>query len=277
MIAAAVYVRRSTEQNAVADQAKSITRQIEHTTAYARRKGWIIDPANVFSDDGVSRALCGAQRPGLARLLNALKPSPPFQMLVMSEESRLGREAIETGWTLKQIMDAGVRVSFYLEDQERTLDTAMDKAMLSLTNFASEMERERARQRTTDAMIRKARAGHVVGGKVFGYRNVEIVAADGRRSHVTRVVDPSQATIVHRIFEDYAGGFGLVRIAKRLNAEGLTPPRARGWAPSAIREILRRELYRGVVIWNRSAKDVRVGAKQQRRRDEREWIRRDAP
>jgi len=149
--------------------------------------------------------------------------------------------------------------------------------MLSLTNFASEMERERARQRTTDAMIRKARAGHVVGGKVFGYRNVEIVAADGRRSHVTRVVDPSQATIVHRIFEDYAGGFGLVRIAKRLNAEGLTPPRARGWAPSAIREILRRELYRGVVIWNRSAKDVRVGAKQQRRRDEREWIRRDAP
>src|SRR5262249_56375865 len=41
--------------------------------------------------------------------------------------------------------------------------------------------------------------------------------------------------------------------------------------------MLRRDLYRGVITWNRSAKDVRGGAKRQRRRDEREWIRREAP
>jgi hypothetical protein len=35
-----------------------------------------------------------------------------------------------------------------------------------LTNFAAEMERERARQRTYDAMVRKAKALHVTGGKV---------------------------------------------------------------------------------------------------------------
>ena len=43
--------------------------------------------------------------------MNSLKPRAPFQVLVMSEESRLGRESIETGWSLKQIMDAGVRVA----------------------------------------------------------------------------------------------------------------------------------------------------------------------
>jgi DNA invertase Pin-like site-specific DNA recombinase len=57
----------------------------------------------------------------------------------MSEESRLGREQIETAYALKQITDAGVRVFFYLEDRERTLDGAMDKVMLSLTDFAAEM------------------------------------------------------------------------------------------------------------------------------------------
>jgi DNA invertase Pin-like site-specific DNA recombinase len=62
-------------------------------------------------------------------------------------------------------MDAGVRVFFYLEDRERTLDTAMDKVMRSLTNFASEMEREKARQRAYDAMVRKAKALHVTGGR----------------------------------------------------------------------------------------------------------------
>ena len=47
------------------------------------------------------------KRPGFLRLLNALKPKPPFQVLIMSEESRLGREQIETAYALKQIMDAG--------------------------------------------------------------------------------------------------------------------------------------------------------------------------
>ncbi len=111
--------------------------------------------------------------------MNALKPRPPFQVLIMCEESRLGREEIETAYALKQIMDAGVRVFFYLEDRERTLDTAMDKVMLSLANFAAEMEREKARQRTYDAMVRKAKALHVTGGRVYGFDNVEVPSPEG--------------------------------------------------------------------------------------------------
>src|SRR6516225_4924127 len=100
----------------------------------------------------------------------------------MSEESRLGREAIETAYALKQIVTAGVRVFFYLENRERTLDSPTDKIMLSPTAFADELEREKARQRTSDAMVRKARAGHVTGGRVFGYDNVEIAGPGGVRS-----------------------------------------------------------------------------------------------
>ena len=65
-----------------------------------------------------------------------MKPRAPFQVLVMSEESRLGREAIETAYALKQLVQTGVRVFFYLEDRERTLDSPTDKIMLSLTTFA---------------------------------------------------------------------------------------------------------------------------------------------
>src|SRR6185436_14847354 len=50
-----------------------------------------------------------------------------------------------------------------------------------------------------------------------------------------------------------------------------------GWAPTAIREILRRELYRGVIVWNRSQKIVRGGTKKQRQRPEGEWLRIEAP
>lgn len=103
-------------------ESKSVTRQIEHARAYAARKGWSVNDAYAFVDDGVSGAEF-VNRPGFVRLMNALKPQPLFQVLLMSEESRLGREAIETAYALKQLIPAGVRVFFYVEDRERTLDS----------------------------------------------------------------------------------------------------------------------------------------------------------
>jgi DNA invertase Pin-like site-specific DNA recombinase len=97
---AAVYCRKSTEQTGVADDAKSVRRQIEHATAYAARKGWTVPEACVFVDEGISGAEF-ANHPGFVRLMAALRPRAPFQVLVMSEESRLGREAIETAYALK--------------------------------------------------------------------------------------------------------------------------------------------------------------------------------
>jgi len=137
---ASIYARKSTEQTG--DEEKSVVRQTEHAKAYAAKHGWIVNDAHVYIDDGISGAEF-LKRPGFIRLMNALKPHPPFQVLIMSEESRLGREQIETSYALKQIMDAGVRVFFYLEDRERTLESALDKVMLSITNFGAEMERER--------------------------------------------------------------------------------------------------------------------------------------
>ena len=81
----------------------------------------------------------------------------------------LGREAIETADALKQIVTSDVRVFFYMGDRERTLDSPTDKIMLSLTTFTDELEREKARQRTYDAVRRKALTGQVTGGRVFGY------------------------------------------------------------------------------------------------------------
>src|SRR5206468_1017595 len=87
---AAVYARKSTEQNGVADEQKSVARQIDHARTYARSKGWTVADEYVYVDDGISGAEF-ANRPGFLRLMNALKPRPPFQVLIMSEESRLGR------------------------------------------------------------------------------------------------------------------------------------------------------------------------------------------
>jgi site-specific DNA recombinase len=132
-------------------------------------------------------------------------------------------------------------------------------------------------------MLAKAKAGHVLGGKVYGYDNVVLttVGKDGRiqRDHVIRKVNTNEAGVVKRIFEMYASNIGFTRIAKTLNKEHIVPPRrgVGGWAPSAIREIVRRELYVGVQVWNRTQSVQRGGTKKQRRRPEKEWLRYEAP
>src|SRR5438105_3783024 len=124
---AAIYARKSTEQSGAADDAKSVARQIANARDYAARKEWVVRDEYIYQDDGVSGALFGASRPGLARLLNGLKHRPPFQVLVMSEQSRLGREQIQTLYALKEITDAGVRVFFYADDREAVLDDPLQK------------------------------------------------------------------------------------------------------------------------------------------------------
>ena len=174
---------------------------------------------------------------------------------------------------------------FYLEDRERTLDTAIEKVMLSLTNFAAEMEREKGRQRTQDAMARKARRprdrrqGVWLRQKVYGYDNVEVLSPEGKRLHVVRRINPQQAAVVRRIFEMCASGMGLTRIAKTFNAQGVQPPRhADGWAPSAIRAVaLYRPLYQGQLVWGKHQKVMRGGTKKLRRRPESEWLRLETP
>ena len=246
-------------------------------TRKATRKGWTVAPACVFVDDGISGAEF-TTRPGFLRLMNALKPKPPFQVLIMSEEARLGREATETAYALKQLVQAGVRVFFYMEDRERTLDSPTDKIMPSLTAFADELEREKGRQRTYDAMIRKARAGHVTGGRVFGYDNVDVTGASGTRSHVMRRINAAEADVVRRIFQRCAEGRGMRAIAIQLNGEGTICPRAQqgrptAWAPTSIRDVLHRPLYHGDVVWNKTRKRDRSGLKRTQDNPESAWVR----
>lgn len=277
---AAIYARKSTEQNGMSDEDKSVTRQIDHAKQYAAKNGWGVMDEHVYMDDGISGAEF-VKRPGFVRLMSAIKAKPSFQVLIMSEESRLGRERIETEHNLKRIVDAGVRIFYYLSDREARLTDATSSFVESVRLYAAEMEREKASERTHDAMLRKAKNGHVLGGKVYGYDNIPVMmndlCSDGKpkRSHVERRINENEAVNVRHIFQLYASGIGLTTLAKTLNRNHISPPRGGnlGWAPSAIREILHRDLYRGISIWNQTQTVQIGGTKKQRQRPESEWLR----
>src|SRR5690348_9862665 len=109
---AAIYARKSTGQD-VAEDAKSVTRQVENAKAFAAERGWAVSDVHIYVDDGVSGAEFGERRPGFVALMDALKPKPPFRIVILSEESRLGRSTTEVPYAIGRLVKAGVEVWCY--------------------------------------------------------------------------------------------------------------------------------------------------------------------
>ncbi len=281
---AALYARKSTDDNDRNADNKSVTRQVEHAKAYAAAKGWTVDDEHIYIDDGISGAEF-KNRPALLRMLNRLRE---FNAIIMSELSRLGREQSQTSNALASVAAKGVRVFFYLTDEELKFDTAIDKFMVSAASFAAELEREKASQRARDALLRKAERGYNTGGVVYGYDNLQVMgtSATGEqvRTHTDYRINADEAEIIKGMFRAYADGRGLKTIARALNGDpgcrevlnryfdGRTPPPPRkgtdSWAPSSIRAMLHRERYRGKVPFGKHRKVVRAGARTRERQDE---------
>jgi site-specific DNA recombinase len=226
----AIYARKSTDQSGVSDEQRSVARQVEHARAYAARKGWQVLDEHVYVDDGISGAEF-ERRPGLQRLRATLRPRPPFAVLIVSEQSRLSRDTADTLQFLKELARAGVRVFTYQDDRPISIETPSDTLVTTINAWKDSEARRESSVRTHEALARKAKAAHVTGGRVFGYRNVDVfsgVDAHGRplRSHVTREIRKDEAAVARRIFELCAGGLGVKRIASSLNVAGLPRPRA---------------------------------------------------
>ena len=110
------------------------------------------------------------------------------------------------------------------------------------------------RKHTRDAMRQKAEQGYVTGGKMFGYDNVRIA-----KGAATRVPNEAEAAVVRDIYTRFADGDGLRTIAAALNRSGCASPRAQqgrphGWSSSSVRAVLERPLYRGEMVYGRTAK-----------------------
>jgi site-specific DNA recombinase len=272
MMKSAIYCRKSTSQEGVADEAKSVTRQTELARAFAAQKGWTVDDAHVYVDDGISGAMFDEGRPGLAALLVAAEHRE-FSAVVTMDESRIGRDQYRAAYVLQQFHDAGCETWFYQDGGRRVeMDTAVGKFMESVRGFAAETEREKAGARTREALRAKARAGFVAGSKLYGYTNVR----PALKASVKREINTEQAAVVKRIFDQYVAGDGHEAIRDTLNKEGVAGPRGL-WASTTVRDVLQNEHYIGKVTWGKSKPAMQKGRSINVAQPKETWITIEVP
>jgi site-specific DNA recombinase len=262
----ALYARYSSHGQSPA----SIQDQLRKCREFATTQGWEVAEEHVYIDEELSGA--GADRPGYTRLLEATSRRPlPFDVLLLDDTSRLSRNLGNTMNVIDRLRFIGIRVvavSQGIDSQHEQADVVLTVHSLVDSLYIKELSKK-----THRGLEGRALQGLHTGGRCFGYRNV----TEGGCVHLQ--INDEEAAIVRRIFQMSEDGLSLKRIAKALNAEHIPSPRLRSgkshgtWCPTAIREMLRRDLYIGRIVWNRSRFVKRPGTNKRLRRErpESEW------
>ena len=248
---AAIYARKSDKQDDVAEDARSVGRQVAGAKTFIAAKGWALDERHVYTDDGVSGALF-ANRAEFQRLMRDAKAGA-FEAICFYDLDRFGRNAHKSMVALNKLADLGVSVWDFSTGVRVDLDSFEGRLTWGLKAEFAQQFRDQIRKHTRDALRKKAEHGLVTGGLTFGYTN------EGPKGQKTWTVNEAEAVVVRRVYELCAEGYGAREIAKSLNHAKALKPRAQqgradGWNVSTIRAVLTRPLYRGEIVYGRTAK-----------------------
>lgn len=235
---------------------------------------------DVFMDYAISGAagIGENQRPGLAAMLARIEAGGVDQVLAESTD-RIARHEGDSFAIRERLAFAGVRL-FTLTDGEITHLTGTIKGLMD-ANFRKEL----------GAKIKRGQRGAVAQGRspagiAYGYRMANRIDANGRAVRGLREVDPDQAAVVRRIFEEYADGISPKHIAERLNADGIPGPRGTRWRATTLRPdrtrgngLLQNQLYIGRIVHNRTSKVVEPMTRRVRIRSnpQDQWVIEDVP
>lgn len=255
----AVYVRVSTDE-----QGASLDAQEAGARAWCERSGHAV--VQVYRDEGVSGAEW-LRRPGVAALQVDVKRDPrPWDVLVVRDLDRLGRDVLRLGLLLEALNDHGAQLVEWSTGNEVKLGS-MERAMLLMRGVFAEQERSQIAHRVRVSLKSKAERGLVTGGAVYGYTNVR--GPDGVRYDVHE----GEAAVVREMYQRHADGESARAIAVLLNARRIPSPRADGggsgsWCTSEVHAILRSERYKGVATWGRVGAKYKGGSRVTELRDD---------
>jgi DNA invertase Pin-like site-specific DNA recombinase len=223
-------------------------------------------------NDGLSGALTEDDRPALKAMFEAAKRRE-FNAVVMVEQSRLFRENVDAQLALRTFRRLGIDVWITRESRLINATTFESKVLASITGLLDEAEREKTIRRVKDAYVDRFDKGYLVSSVPFGY--IKERTGTGAKAPFILKVNDAQADVVRRIFGMSIAGASFGKIATQLNNEKVPPPTTKKWSISAVREILGRELYNGVIV---TGKVVRTGpnkSKDRKRVPPSEWKRRE--
>lgn len=247
-----IYARVSTDHDKnkrTEGNTQSTDRQEAGGRAFGESKGWTL--VDVYRDDGVSGALFDGRRE-LQRMLSDARAGL-LDAVVFFDLDRLSRNAQKGMEVLNELLDLGVSVWDFSTGQQVELDSFEGELTVAMKLQLSQLSRREKQKHSRAAAHEYARKGIWMGGAPFGY---EIV---GERKNKKLRPKPDEVAVVVEIYTRAANGEGYRSIAEALNDRKVPAPRAQrgrpsGWSMMTVLDILKREIYRGEMVFGKTQK-----------------------
>ena len=240
---AALYARVSSEKQ---DVDLSISAQLKALREYAARNGHEV--IKEYVDEAESGKTTA--RPAFREMISAARRSQkPFALILVWKYSRFARSREDSIVFKTMLRKNGIRVVSISEPAE---DTPTGKLLEAMIESLDEFYSANLGEEVTRGMRESASRGFYISAQPpFGYRKVKV--NDGGKERPKLDIEPNQARIVTRIFNEIFEGNGLIEVAKQLNREGTAGPRGKGWMKTTIHKILTNEVYTGTLVWGRAS------------------------
>lgn len=227
----AAYCRVSTKKD---EQHLSYEAQKEfYTDKIMENKEW--QYVDIYADKGITGTVA-TKRPDFMRMIGDCKKGK-IDMIITKSVTRFARNTLDSLINVRMLKNMGIGVIFEVESLN-TLKMS-NEFMLTVHAGMAQSGSETLSANVTWGHQRSFEKGNVhISFKSFlGY----IKGADGKIE-----IDPEQAVIVRRIYNDFLMGFTLREIAESLTFCGFTTPMGREvWTPEGVQSILRNEKYSG--------------------------------
>lgn len=259
-MAVALYMRLSKEDRKTdgdglgKDESNSISNQRKLLLGFLKKRRELAgSPSVQYVDDGFSGT--GFERPGFARMMEDIKKGK-IQCVIVKDFSRFGRDYIELGdyiehiFPFMQVRFISVNDGYDSEEYKgKTPDIDVPFRNLAYALYSQDIS-----DKVRSSLAARRKKGLYIGSiPPYGYRR------DGNG-----LLEPDEETeaVVRRIYKEYLEGTGLTELARKLNGEGVPSPKqckinkgflrreegkAYFWVPTTLQQILRNEIYTGVI------------------------------
>ena len=215
-----------------------------------------------YVDEGITGTQA-TKRPSFMQMIEDAQ-SGKFDLIVTREVCRFARNTMDTLFYTRKLSKLGVEV-YFAADSIWTMD---NEGELRLTIMATMAQEE---SRKTSERVRAGIQMSREKGVLFG--NGNILGYDLDKAHNTYVINEEQAETVRMIFEQYATGDGLGKVAKALIAKGRKDGGGRlKWDSSKITRILRNPTYMGYCVYNRTQTTDLLEHSRKKNNDEETYI-----
>lgn len=228
----ACYIRVSTTEQA--ENGHSIDEQTERTAKYCDAMGW--KEHKPYIDAGFSGG--NMERPALKQMI-ADAEAGKVERVVVYKLDRLSRSQLDTLFLIEKVFLAH-GVAFVSMSESFDTSTAFGRATIGILAVFAQLEREQIKERMMMGKVARAKSGKYHGSASIpvGYDYI-----DG-----ALIPNAEERKQVEYIFERFADGVSITKIALELNKAGLTHGGFQ-WYPPTIRDLLQRKTYIGYVCY----------------------------